>query len=234
MTPSANDTAVLAGSAGSITDVSGNVWTITSGGQVAVNGTPEATTANVTELAYVNGEVWQENASNLWWGETTPTASWLPNAGTSTSPLPASTTIAPGSTSATVGQSEVSVAATSGTNMLLISGSNDIVSLSGGTNTVTDTGTGNTYILPAAADGMATFTSDILNTGDTLDLKTALAATNWNGAAATLPNYLTVTDSSAGAVISIAATSGGSGTPIGTLTGASSLNLSTLLTHSIT
>ncbi len=86
--PSANDTVVLAGSSAAITDASGNAWTITSGGQVAVNGTADATTANVTELAYVNGTIWQENAASLWWGETAPNSAWSPAAGTATSPLP--------------------------------------------------------------------------------------------------------------------------------------------------
>jgi hypothetical protein len=233
-TPSANDTTVTAGSTAAITDASGNQWTITSGGQVAANGTADTTTANVTELAYVNGTVWQENASDLWWSKTSPTASWSPGNGTSTSPLPAPVTITPDSTSATITQSQISAVATSGTNMIFVNGSNDLVSLSGGTNTITDTGTGNAYILPAAGQGTATFASDILNTGDTLDLKNALAATNWNGSASTLANYLTVADTSSGATVSVAATSGGSATPVATINGASSLNLSTLLAHSIT
>src|SRR6185312_4397740 len=92
-TASPNDTVVMAGSASAITDANGNQWTITSGGQVAVNGTADASTANVVELAYVGNEVWQENSAKLWWGKTSTDASWSPNAGTSTSPLPA--TVAP-------------------------------------------------------------------------------------------------------------------------------------------
>lgn len=88
---SPNDTIVLAGSTAAITDAAGNKWTITSGGQVAVNGTVDAATYKVTELAYVNGVVWQEDFANLWWGKTSPGGSWMPTAGTSTSPLPAST-----------------------------------------------------------------------------------------------------------------------------------------------
>jgi hypothetical protein len=225
---------VLAGSTTAITDASGNAWTIASNGQVAVNGTADTTTANVTELGYVNGTVWQENSNNLWWSETSPTGSWSPSAGTATSPLPATVTIAPNSSSATVSQSQISVAATSGTNMLFVTGSNDVVSLSGGSNTVTDTGSGNTYILPAASQGSADFTSNILNTGDTLDLKPALAATDWNGAAGTLANYVTLTDSPNGAVLSVASTSGGAGTAIATIGGATSSDLGTLLAHSIT
>src|ERR1700742_1139409 len=93
-TPSPNDT-VVKGTAGSITDARGNKWTITAGGQVAVNGVADTTTKGVVELAYVNGTIWQENNSNLWWGETKPNASWAPTMGTATSPLPAVPTPTP-------------------------------------------------------------------------------------------------------------------------------------------
>jgi hypothetical protein len=225
---------VLAGSTSAIVDASGNKWTITSSGQVAVNGTADTTTANVTELAYVNKQVWQENANNLWWSKSSPTASWSPGAGTSTSPLPAPITIAAGTASATVSQSQISVGATAGNHIVFIKGSGDIVNLTGGTDTITDTGSGNTYLLPAAGKGVDAFTSNILTQNDTLDLKPALAATNWNGSSATLANYLKVTTSSSGASIAIAATSGGPGTTIATISGATNLNLSALLSHSIT
>ncbi len=230
-TASANDTMVLAGASTAITDASGNKWTINAAGQVAVNGTADTTTANVTELAYVNKAVWQENASMLWWGKTSPTAAWAPGTGTSTSPLPAPIAI---SASETVTASQISVLSTSGAHMLFLKGSADIVNLSGGANTITDTGRGNTYILPAAGKGTDSFTGNILNLGDTVDLKTALAATNWNGAAATLSQYLTVADSTKGATVSIAATSGGAGAAIATINGATTLNLSGLLAHAIT
>src|SRR6185312_7999395 len=85
----------LAGSKAAITDAAGNAWTITSGGQVAVNGVADTTTAGVKELAYVNGTIWQENTNNLWWGETAPNSGWSPAAGTSASPLPATPTPTP-------------------------------------------------------------------------------------------------------------------------------------------
>ena len=233
-TASANDTMVLAGSAAAITDASGNTWSITGGGQVAVNGVADTTTANVTELAYVNNQVWQENSANLWWGKTSPAAAWAPAAGTATSPLPAPITIASGTASITVTQSQVSVVATAGTHLVFIKGSGDIVSLTGGADTITDSGSTNTYILPASGKGSDAFTSNILTTGDTLDLKPALAATNWNGSASTLSNYLTVTDSAKGATLSIAATSGGTGVAIGSISGATTATLTSLLAHSIT
>ena len=79
--PSPNDTVVLAGSSAAINDASGNRWTITAGGQVAVNGAADPLTSQVTELAYVNGAVWQENTAKLWYEKTSPAASWTPNGG---------------------------------------------------------------------------------------------------------------------------------------------------------
>lgn len=87
MTISINDSTIF-GSSGTITDAAGDVWSITSTGQVAVNGVTDQTTANVLELAYVNGEVWQKNSSDLWWGKTSPTAAWDPPYGTAVPPLP--------------------------------------------------------------------------------------------------------------------------------------------------
>ena len=66
------------------------------------------------------------------------------------------------------------------------------------------------------------------------DLKPALAATDWNGAASTLSKYLTVADSAKGATLSIAATSGGAGVAIATIDGATTTNLTGLLAHAIT
>ena len=44
----------------------GNIWTI-SNGQVVKNGMVDPTTANVIEMDYKGGYVWQENADQLWW-----------------------------------------------------------------------------------------------------------------------------------------------------------------------
>ena len=81
---------------------------------------------------------------------------------------------------------------------------------------------------------MEAFTSNILATGDKLSLTTALGATTWNNSAATLSNYLTVTNSKQGATLSISATSRGSGVVIATIDGATTATLSSLLAHSIT
>jgi hypothetical protein len=78
-------------STGVITDANNDHWTIRNG-QVAVNGVVDPTTANVDALAYVNGQVWQENASGLWWGKSNAAAAWEPATGTSVSPVMASPT----------------------------------------------------------------------------------------------------------------------------------------------
>jgi hypothetical protein len=78
----------LIGAGGEITDAEGNVWTVTTGGQVAVNGLVDTTTGNVSHLAYANGLVWQENTADLWWSKTSPTSDWSPTYGTSTVPVP--------------------------------------------------------------------------------------------------------------------------------------------------
>lgn len=85
---SANNTVVTTAGP-SITNSVGEVWTLTSSGQIAVNGTVDGTSANVIELAYVNHQVWQENSSNLWWAKTRASDAWSPPDGTSTSPITA-------------------------------------------------------------------------------------------------------------------------------------------------
>jgi hypothetical protein len=141
--------------------------------------------------------------------------------GTPIVPLDPAPSDAPGgnTTAALVGQSQISAATTLVSPMQLLSSSGV---------------GGQTYVIPAAGSGVEAFTSNILATGDTLNLATALAATNWNKSAATLSNYLTVTDSAQGATLSISATSGGSGVVIATIDGATTATLSSLLAHSIT
>lgn len=72
-----------------IVDASGNLWAIQNG-QVTVNGVADQSTRNVSELAYINGQVWQENADGLWWSKSSPTDGWNPPYGTSQSPVPTS------------------------------------------------------------------------------------------------------------------------------------------------
>ena len=132
-----------------------------------------------------------------------------------------------------VSLNDVSVNATAGNHMIFASGSGDTLNLSGGTETLTDTGGKNTYVLPTAGNGCDLFTDNVLDLGDTLDLRPTLAATNWNGAALTLANYLTLTNSAQGATLSISATSGRAGTAIAMTEVTTTANLTALLAHTI-
>jgi beta-glucanase (GH16 family) len=240
-TPSPNDTVVKAGSTAAIIDVSGNKWTITSGGQVAVNGTPDAITSNVTELAYVNGTIWQENVYNLWWGETQPNDSWAPTAGTSTSPLPTTPTpvvinVPASEASVSVTVNNAMINATSGNHLFFISGNANTFNLSGGIESITDSGSGgNSFKLPAAGNGSAVFNAPVLTNGDVFDLKAALAATNWTGSSSSLGSYLHPVTSGANTELLVSTTAGGKGA--GTLLATfdnQTVKLSTILAHSIT
>jgi hypothetical protein len=89
---------VLAGVAsGGITDASGNVWSI-AGGQVTLNGVADQTTANVVELAYSGGRIYQENSAHLWWSKAKPSDDWT--GGTAASPVHGVTRVWNGATAA--------------------------------------------------------------------------------------------------------------------------------------
>lgn len=59
-----------------IFDANGNVWSIDAAGQVVVNGVVDPTTANVLVIYYINGQIWQNNTSNLWWAKSSPSDAW--------------------------------------------------------------------------------------------------------------------------------------------------------------
>lgn len=69
---------VVFGTGQSFTDGSGNIWTISVGGEALMNGSAPVFSANVAQLNLVNGTVWQLNASNQWysWSGT----AWVPGA----------------------------------------------------------------------------------------------------------------------------------------------------------
>ena len=53
-----------------LVDAAGNLFWISGSGQVVENGVVDSQTANVIEMTYVDGVIWQENASHLWWAKT--------------------------------------------------------------------------------------------------------------------------------------------------------------------
>jgi hypothetical protein len=74
-----------------IVNTIGEVWTITSTGQIAVDGVVDVPTNSVTVLAYVGGRVYQQAHAGLWWSKAVSSDSWTPTEGSAVSPLPAET-----------------------------------------------------------------------------------------------------------------------------------------------
>ena len=118
--------------------------------------------------------------------------------------------------------------------MFFITGSNDTLAFAGGVSNITDTGNNNTYILPPAGHGMDAFQTDILQSADVLNLKSVLQATDWNGAATTVANYLSVTDTATGATLWASATSGGTPVAIASIAGETHADLAAILAHATT
>jgi hypothetical protein len=186
----------------------------------------------VTELVYVNGEIWQENAWHNWYGETKPNDSW--SAATTTSPLVIS--VPASEASVPVGFINGTVNASSGSHAFFISGNADTFNLSGGVETITDSGTGsNTFNLPVAGNGSAIFNASALTDGDVFGLKAALAGTQWTGSASTLSSFLHAVTVGANTelLVSAASTTSGTGTLLATFN-TSQLSLSTILAHATT
>ena len=76
----------------------------------------------------------------------------------------------------------------------------------------------------------------VLQNGDTLDLRAELAATSWNGNAATLGNFVQLNTVNNSAVISIdpSGAAGGASYAVATLQSSGAVGLSTLLAHAVT
>jgi hypothetical protein len=233
--PSPDNTVILAKSNAAITDATGTKWTITGDGKVAINGTPDQTTSRVIALAFEKGRVWQENADKLWWSKAKPTDAWGPAAGTSTSPVPsASLNIDDAQATITINQSNLRVTASAGDHMVFIKGSGNTMALQGGAETISDAGSNNTFVVPAAGAGLEIFTTNPLVT-DKLDFRDALKATDWDGTAGKLGDYLRLNNGVNGTSISIspdgkAAHAAG----VVLLQGQHNVGLSTLMAHSLT
>ncbi len=109
----------------------------------------------------------------------------------------------------------------SGNDVISVAGLGDTVNAGGGNNTIyTESdwykGGQDTIVLPKASKGFDSV-EDFDPTSDKLDLRQALAATNWNGAAATLGSYVQVTPSSTSSVVSISSTANGTAHAIASL-----------------
>ena len=123
-----------------------------------------------------------------------------------------------------------------GDDFIFVGGSNNVVDAGGGNNTIYDMANpGDTIVMPSAGNGFDNVT--VTPGADPfLDFRTALAGTDWNGAAATLPSYIHVASDSGGTSISLSATANGGATAIASVSQlvGPQWDLSAVLAHAVT
>jgi hypothetical protein len=109
-----------------------------------------------------------------------------------------------------------------------------VIDAGSGTNMLYDSGSNNTIVLPAA--GQDDLYGNTLGNGDVFDLRSLLAQTAWDGSDSTLSNFLSVgSDGTNGQlIVDPSGAAGGSSQMVAVFEGASQMDLSTLLAHSIT
>ena len=95
------------------------------------------------------------------------------------------------------------IIAGSGVETITFSGQHNTIDVTKGATTLIENGSANTFILAGLNSVATQISGNIVSRGDTLDLRAALATTNWAGSMADLPNYLAVRSSGAASIISI-------------------------------
>ncbi|HET8995983.1 MAG TPA: type I secretion C-terminal target domain-containing protein, partial [Acetobacteraceae bacterium] len=124
-----------------------------------------------------------------------------------------------------------------GNDLIRFAGNGNVVNAGAGQNVLQDSGSNGTIVLPGANQGFDNIYGWVLQNGDKLDLRQALAGTSWQqGDLASIGNYVKVAASGDGTSISIdpTGTPGGASYAIATLQASGPSTLSTVLAHSIT
>lgn len=93
-----------------ITDASGNIWTV-AGGVISKNGALAGFSANVIQLVYSAGNIYQENTAGQWWLWVPSGSTWIASAGP---PLAGGATGATGATGAKGGPGQAGPAGNTG------------------------------------------------------------------------------------------------------------------------
>ncbi len=121
-----------------------------------------------------------------------------------------------------------------GNDTITFAGSLNVINAGSGSNYLIDDGGGNTIALPAPGAGTDTIYGNVMTNGDTFDLRSALAATNWNKAANTLGEYLHLSQQRGVETLSISTKANGNSSTVATFQNTGSFSLTTFLSHSIT
>lgn len=125
------------------------------------------------------------------------------------------------------------VLAVSGNHTVLLGGSGDTVRMTGGTETIQESGQTNTFVVPAAGEGLYDITGPVLSNGDVFDFRAALSNTRWDGLAGDVGSYLHISQRNGASMVSISTGPSGGSTTVLKLENTPSLSVQTLLGHSI-
>jgi hypothetical protein len=123
-----------------------------------------------------------------------------------------------------------------GNDTIHIAGSGNVVNAGAGINQIGDSGSNNRIVLPLAGQGFDDINSPVLLHNDTLDLRSMLAATAWNGNLAKIGNYVQVASpNQVDATITVdpSGIAGGASYAVATLHGSGPVSLSELLSVSL-
>jgi beta-glucanase (GH16 family) len=168
-------------------------------------------------------------------GSTTSSTPAATSTGTTTSSSSTPAATVSTSDTTTISASHTSLTDSSGNHLIFITGSDNTLSLSGGTDTVIDSGAGgNTINLPAAGNGSVGFNWESIAAGDVFNLKTALAATSWDGSASDVGSFLHTTQSNGSTqlLVTSSATSQATGTLLASWN--ADYSLAQILAHAVT
>jgi hypothetical protein len=90
-------------------------------------------------------------------------------------------------------------------------------------------------VLPVGGAGMDTILGHVMQTGDLIDLRPALAATTWNGSTASLGSYLGTRLAGNDAIVSVkpGGAAGGASYDIARFGGSGAVSLAMLTQHAI-
>jgi Ca2+-binding RTX toxin-like protein len=125
------------------------------------------------------------------------------------------------------------IATGSGNDVIAVGGAYNTVNAGGGYNVIFGGVGHDTFVLANAGQGFDAIAGFQLTNGDLLNVDAALRQAGWTGNLATLGNFLTVTDNSAGAALNILPCGSGAGVAIAELYGANNLTLASLVAHSL-
>ncbi len=122
-----------------------------------------------------------------------------------------------------------------GNDTIYFGGSGNVIYTGNDNDVLNSSGTNSRIVFGKVGEGVTDIYGYVLKNGDTLDLRTTLANTSWNGDTTKLANFIKISTVSNDAIISINATgvAGATMQKLAVLHDAGTVSLSTLLAHSL-